>query len=139
MTNSGCLLQQGPDSSTTLVNLGYTSPAALLELPVTDFPRHGCVFVMMFVTAELMGAAPMEAHFGTKPALAACKDTSECFQYIVEKAEPSGEQVLIYWKMRLLPLITKQTFGESFNPALRYSRTVDFTICTHPGASLRQL
>lgn len=46
------------------------------EFPVTDFPRHGCVFVMMFVTAELMGAALMEAQFGTKPALTACKDTS---------------------------------------------------------------
>lgn len=45
---------------------------------------------MMFVTAELMGAALMEAQFDTKPALTACKDTSECFQYIVEKAEPSG-------------------------------------------------
>lgn len=118
--------------------LGYISPAAVLEFPVTDFPRHGCVFVMMFVTAELMGAALMEAQFGTKPALIACKDTSECFQYIVEKAEPSGAEVLTYWKRRLLPLITKQTFGESFHPALRYSRTVDFTICTHPGASLWQ-
>lgn len=39
-----------PESSTTVAYLGYTS-AAVTWFPVTDFARHGCVFVMMFVTA----------------------------------------------------------------------------------------